>query len=64
MKSPDFATLAQGFGCGGRSARTLDELGAAVDEFLAGEGPMVVDLRISRNVISVPYRRMHFGIDA
>jgi len=64
VKSPDFAGLGRDFGCRGRSARTLDELGAAVDDFLSGDGPMVVDLRISRNVISVPYRRLHFGIDA
>jgi acetolactate synthase I/II/III large subunit len=64
VQSPDFAGLGRDFGCQGRSARTLDELGAAIDEFLTGEGPMVVDVRISRNVISVPYRRMHFGIDA
>jgi hypothetical protein len=24
---------------------------------------MVVDLRISRNVVSIPYRRLHFGLD-
>jgi len=36
----------------------------AIDEFLAGEGPMVVDLRISRNVVCIPYRRLHFGMDA
>jgi thiamine pyrophosphate-dependent acetolactate synthase large subunit-like protein len=64
VRSPDFAALGRGFGCSGHTARTLDELGAALDEFLAGDGPMVVDVRISRNVISVPYRRMHFGIDA
>jgi thiamine pyrophosphate-dependent acetolactate synthase large subunit-like protein len=64
VHSPDFAGLGRDFGCRGRSVRTLDELGAAVDEFLAGKGPMVVDCRISRNVVSVPYRRMHFGIDA
>jgi thiamine pyrophosphate-dependent acetolactate synthase large subunit-like protein len=64
VKSPDFAGLGRDFGCGGRTARTLDEFSSAVDEFLAGDGPMVIDLRISRNVISVPYRRMHFGIDA
>jgi thiamine pyrophosphate-dependent acetolactate synthase large subunit-like protein len=64
VRSPDFAGLGRDFGCRGRSARTLDELGAAVDEFLAGNGPMVLDVRISRNVISVPYRRLHFGIEA
>jgi len=64
VKSPDFASLGQGFGCRGKSARTLEELDSAVDEFLKGDGPMVVDLRISRNVISIPYRRLHFGADA
>jgi hypothetical protein len=24
---------------------------------------MVIDLRISRNVVSIPYRRLHFGMD-
>jgi thiamine pyrophosphate-dependent acetolactate synthase large subunit-like protein len=63
VRSPDFAGLGRDFGCRGRSARTLDELGVAIDEFLAGDGPMVIDLRISRNVVSIPYRRMHFGMD-
>ena len=63
VRSPDFAGLGRDFGCRGRSARTLDELGVAIDEFLAGDGPMVVDLRISRNVISIPYRRLHFAMD-
>ncbi len=63
VRSPDFAGLGRDFGCSGRTARTLDELGNAIDEFLAGDGPMVIDLRISRNVISIPYRRLHFGLD-
>ena len=63
VRSPDFAGLGRACGCEGRSARTLDELAKAVDEFMAGSGPMVVDLRISRNVISIPYRRLHFGMD-
>jgi thiamine pyrophosphate-dependent acetolactate synthase large subunit-like protein len=63
VPSPDFAALGRGFGCRGQTARTLDELSGAIDEFLAGDGPMVVDLRISRNVVSIPYRRLHFGMD-
>jgi thiamine pyrophosphate-dependent acetolactate synthase large subunit-like protein len=63
VTTPDFATLAKGFRCRGRTARTLDELSSSVDEFLAGEGAMVLDLRISRNVVSIPYRRLHFGMD-
>ncbi|MCC7483324.1 MAG: thiamine pyrophosphate-binding protein, partial [Hyphomicrobiales bacterium] len=63
VASPDFAGLGRDFGCQGRSARNLDELGNAIDAFLASSGPMVIDLRISRNVISIPYRRLHFGMD-
>ena len=63
VRSPDFAALGRGFRCRGASAGTLDELSAAIDEFLAGEGPMVIDLHISRNVVSIPYRRLHFGMD-
>jgi thiamine pyrophosphate-dependent acetolactate synthase large subunit-like protein len=63
VKSPDFAGIGRDFGCRGATARTLDEFSAAIDEFLAGTGPMVIDLRISRNVISIPYRRLHFGMD-
>ncbi len=63
VPGPDFAGLGRDFGCRGKTARTLDELGTAIDEFLAGNGPMVIDLRISRNVISIPYRRLHFGMD-
>jgi thiamine pyrophosphate-dependent acetolactate synthase large subunit-like protein len=63
VKSPDFSGLGRDFGCQGRTARTLEALETSIDEFLAGNGPMVVDLRISRNVISIPYRRLHFGMD-
>jgi thiamine pyrophosphate-dependent acetolactate synthase large subunit-like protein len=63
VRSPDFAGLGRDFGCRGATARTLDEFSTAIDEFLAGDGPMVIDLRISRNVVSIPYRRLHFGMD-
>jgi len=63
VKSPDFAGLGRDFGLRGATARSLDELGSAIDQFLAGDGSMVVDLRISRNVVSIPYRRLHFGMD-
>jgi thiamine pyrophosphate-dependent acetolactate synthase large subunit-like protein len=63
VKSPDFAGLGRNFGCRGSTARTIEEFSKAIDEFLAGDGPMVIDLRISRNVISIPYRRLHFGLD-
>ena len=64
VRSPDFGAVALGFGCRGRVARTLDEVGAGIAEFIAGEGPMVLDLRISRNVVNITYRRMFYGEDA
>jgi acetolactate synthase-1/2/3 large subunit len=63
VPTPDFGALARVFGCRGRQAKTLDEVAAGIDEFLAGDGPMVLDVRISRNVISIPYRRLHWGQD-
>ncbi len=63
VPTPDLAEVGRALGCRGRQARTLDEVGAGIDEFMSGEGPMVLDVRISRNVISIPYRRLHFGQD-
>jgi thiamine pyrophosphate-dependent acetolactate synthase large subunit-like protein len=64
VRSPDFGAVARGFGCRGHVARTLDEVAVGIDAFMAGEGPMVLDVRISRNVVAITYRRMHYGEDA
>src|SRR5262249_38017912 len=64
LRTPNLAAVAEGFGCRGRRAATLDELKAAVEEFVANPGPMLIDLRVSRSVISVPYRRMFYGATA
>ena len=63
VDSPDFAAVARGFGVRGATARTLDEVAAGVDEFLKGDGPMVLDMRISRSVLNITYRRMFYGED-
>ena len=31
--------------------------------WVAKPGPMMVDVRISRNVLTLPYRRIHYGRD-
>ena len=64
VRSPDFGAVARGFGCRGKVVRTLDELSAGIDEFLTGDGPMVLDVRISRYVVNITYRRMFYGEDA
>jgi hypothetical protein len=46
-----------------QQARTLEEVRAGVDEFIAGHGPMLLDIRVSRSVISVPYSRLWYGVD-
>ena len=63
IPTPDLGAVARAFGCRGQLVRTLDEVKAGVDGFLAGEGPMLLDIRISRSVVSVPYSRVHFGED-
>lgn len=64
VRSPDFGAVARGFGCRGQVVRTLDELASGIDAFMAGDGPMVLDVRISRNVVNITYRRMLYGEDA
>lgn len=61
--SPNFAAIGRGFGCRGVTAFSLDDVVLAVKEFLINDGPMVLDVKISRNVISIPYRRMHLKED-
>jgi len=63
IPTPDLGAVARAFGCRGQQARTLDDVRAGVDEFMAGDGPMLLDIRVSRSVISVPYSRLWFGED-
>jgi acetolactate synthase I/II/III large subunit len=63
IPSPDLGAIARAFGCRGQLARTLAEVQAGVDEFMAGDGPMLLDIRVSRSVVSVPYSRLWFGQD-
>lgn len=48
----DLARLAEGFGFPGRTIRSLDEIPAALAEFEAGDGPMLLDLLVSDAVMS------------
>ena len=63
IPTPDLGEMAGPSAGRGRLATTLDEVKCGVDEFLAGDGPMVLDIRVSRSVVSVPYRRVWFGED-
>jgi thiamine pyrophosphate-dependent acetolactate synthase large subunit-like protein len=61
--SPDFGAVARSLGARGTRVETHEQLESAAREFLASPGPMVIDVPISRNVLSIPYRRLHYGMD-
>jgi thiamine pyrophosphate-dependent acetolactate synthase large subunit-like protein len=54
---PGLAGLAGHLGCRGATLNALDRLPDLVAEFLAGDGPMLIDARVSRRVISRSTRR-------
>ncbi len=61
ITTPDLGAVARSFGGRGQLATTIDEVRSAASEWLANKGVMVIDARISRNVVTVPYRRIHYG---
>ena len=63
ITTPDLGAVARSFGGRGCLATAIEEVREAADEWLADPGVMVIDARISRNVITVPYRRLHYGRD-
>jgi len=63
ITTPDLGAVARSFGGRGRLATTIEDVRAAATDWLANPGLMVIDARISRNVVTVPYRRLHYGRD-
>ena len=63
VRTPDLGAVAKVFGGRGRLARNVDEVRDAAAEWVAKPGPMIIDVRISRNVVTVPYRRIFYGQD-
>jgi acetolactate synthase-1/2/3 large subunit len=63
VPSPDIGALARAFGGRGVLARTAEEVRKAAAEWVAKPGPMVIDARISRNAITLPHRRVLYGLD-
>jgi thiamine pyrophosphate-dependent acetolactate synthase large subunit-like protein len=64
ITTPDMGDVGRALGGRGSLITDLGALGAAVDEYLADPKPTILDCRISDKVISIPYRRLHFGEDA
>lgn len=58
----DIAGLARQLGCRAATLTDIGQLPALVAEFLAANGPMLIDARVSRRVISGPMRRSTYGL--
>jgi len=63
IPTPDLGAVATAFGGSGRIARSVDDVRAAATEWLSRPGPMMIDVRIARSVVTLPYRRIHYGRD-
>ena len=63
IPTPDLGAVARSFGGRGTLASTVEQVRAAATEWVANQGLMVIDARISRNVVTIPYRRIHYGRD-
>jgi thiamine pyrophosphate-dependent acetolactate synthase large subunit-like protein len=61
--TPDLGAVGAACGGNGRMVRSLEELRAAVAEWVARPGPMMIDARISRSVVPLFNRRVHYGRD-
>jgi thiamine pyrophosphate-dependent acetolactate synthase large subunit-like protein len=64
IPTPDLGGVGRALGGRGALVRSLAELRAAAHEFVADPAPTLVDMRMARNVVSVPYRRLFYGQDA
>ena len=63
IPTADMGAVARAFGGRGALCRTVEEVRKAVLEWVANPGPMMIDVRVSRSVITLPYRRIHYGED-
>jgi thiamine pyrophosphate-dependent acetolactate synthase large subunit-like protein len=63
IPTPNLGLVAQSFGGRGALATRVEEVRKAAAEWVANKGLMVIDARISRNVVTIPYRRIHYGRD-
>ncbi|MFJ8796149.1 thiamine pyrophosphate-binding protein [Streptomyces sp. NPDC102487] len=63
IHTPELGAVAQALGGGGASVRTARELRDALAEYVREPRPTVIDVRITREVLSTPYRRIQYGED-
>lgn len=61
IATPDCNLLAQAFGARGVTATTVEEISETCAAYAADPEPTVLDIKVSRRVLSRSYRRTHFG---
>lgn len=63
IPTPELGSVAVALGGSGATVRTSAQLRAALAEYVRDPRPTVIDVRITRDVVSVPYRRLLYGED-
>jgi thiamine pyrophosphate-dependent acetolactate synthase large subunit-like protein len=63
ITTPDLGAVMRSFSGKGTLARTIEDVRLAAQEWVTNPTPTVIDARISRQVVTLPYRRMYFGRD-
>jgi acetolactate synthase-1/2/3 large subunit len=63
VSTPDLGAVGTAMGGRGALVRTPDELARAAREFAADPVPTMIDVRINREVASIPNRRRYYGED-
>jgi acetolactate synthase-1/2/3 large subunit len=63
ISTPDLGKVAQAFGGKGKLAKSAEDVQKAAQEWVAKPCPMIIDARIDRSVVTLPYRRIHYGSD-
>ena len=64
IRSPDLAAAATAFGALGMRATTLEELQEGLEKAAKCDGPALIDVRVSRDPLAEPYRRLWYPQDA
>ena len=63
IPTPELGPVAVALGGAGATVRTAAELRRALADYVRDPRPTVVDVRITREVMSVPYQRLWYGED-
>ena len=63
VTTPDLGAIGKAMGGRGKLVKSVEDLKQITQEFLANPAPTLVDVRLDRSVITLPYRRIHYGRD-